>query len=198
MGRAYHAQANTAPPPHSSSSCDRRCAFSLRVVAALFRAQVISLSRSQQTSLLGEAHSHALRELVVPRPGHCGATEQGEEGDCHAGERGSLPYGPTAPAAFGVHLRDEVACVNFCRERCPRCRCVACTVGAAVTLGTPTLHVVVPWSGSMGVYAHLLAHRYVSISAKGQDCSWYHACNWESLEHEPRWLRHKTYQVRAA
>merc|ERR1711924_398578 len=96
--------------------------------------------------------------LPVPRQGHCGGTDEGEEGDCDKGDKGMLPYGPSAPEVFGVHLKDELACVSFCRDRCARCR-------------------------------------FVSISAKGKDCSWYAACDVDHLQMEPRWLGHKTYDV---
>ena len=59
---------------------------------------------------------------------------------------------------MSFNLTDELACVRYCAERCPRCR-------------------------------------YVSISERAHDCSWYNQCNLDELDTEPRWLRHKTYDV---
>ena len=122
---------------------------------------VISIRRAHLHRLLGRDATEAARSgLSAPRAGHCGPTEQGEEGDCATGDRGSLPFGPGEPEVFGVKLVDDIACVRFCAERCPKCN-------------------------------------YVSISAKGKDCSWYSRCRINNLEHEPAWLGHKTYDVGA-
>lgn len=120
---------------------------------------VVALRRDQLHAVLGaDAMRAALGGLTAPRLGHCGPTEQGEEGDCDKGDKGSLPFGPKAVEVFGVRLTDDVACVNFCKDRCKRCN-------------------------------------FVTISHKGQDCSWYSSCKWDRLEREPTWLGHKTFDV---
>ena len=128
---------------------------------------VISMRREQLKGFVGTHASKSLQTLPVPKLGHCGGTDQGEEGHCLKGDKGSLPFGPKAVNAFvegmtmkAFQIRDELACVTFCAA-CPRCR-------------------------------------YVSVSTKGGDCSWYRECPYETgLQREPRWLQHKTYDVAA-
>lgn len=114
---------------------------------------VLSSSRLQATALLGgERRAAALRSLPTAEPGHCGPSEQGEEGDCATGDRGSLPFGPNAPSVkvAGATVRrasfpDAIACVRFCADSCPRCN-------------------------------------FVSITERGRDCSWYAECKAREFE----------------
>lgn len=58
--------------------------------------------------------------LPVARQGHCGPTNEGEEGHCNTGDRGSLRLFDRT-----FNLTDELSCVRFCTEKCARCKYVS-------------------------------------------------------------------------
>ena len=151
-------KATSSPPPPAALPAATASLPSLRSPDEQSGWDVISMSREQLGLILGLDAIRTLSALPSPRQGHCGGTDQGEEGDCTHGSKGSLPFGPNSKPVWGMVIADEAACVRFCAERCARCR-------------------------------------YVSISAKGSDCSWYNKCAFDALELEPRWLFHKSYDL---
>ena len=83
----------------------------------------VSVSREHIRKLFGKS-GKAMLALPTPHVGHCGPTQEGEEGDCLTGNNGNLPFGPGAPPN-PMGILTEVDCVRMCAERCARCNYVS-------------------------------------------------------------------------